>query len=508
MSYCIFYKILCIIYYKYYFDSSENLDSTFCSSYNDDDSGFTSYRSRRHPSNRSSSVHNTSSVSEPLKQRSNSCGDRVGEIYLGSDDKYPNLYKSHPSHLCQMPDAPRRQPLYANAPPKPRRLTQTEGFPVYQSDGKEADLVLESMNPDNPMPLEADRNKSSSHFDTQPSESIPDIYKIKPPRPRSADFLERDSESITPPYTSEYDENSQPQRPKSSLECYNRVVDCEEYDFDDYREAVRVQADNLYANKNLLKNKNIQRQIENVTKSDPRLNAHYVSPNPCFSNDPVPSYFYDDQHSTNSSQRRLRNQSPKPSHNESMQRLLEWKQRMLQSPLSRRNHLHSTSSDTSSVNSARQTDYYWQTRKQNSYISNPGVSVPYQDQNTSSSSYCNVPDKANFLYQNEDNRITHHTRPEMIDKSHRNLIGDKTENFYQSNIMYCVDSENNEILFSYDTSPSHSSGPATFHTSHYPPQMHSFSTLSNVNNIGMEHPLGRSSRSRHYRTERNLTKQG
>lgn len=60
----------------------------------DDDSGFTSYRYRH---NRSSSVPSSSN----LKQRSSSCGDRVGEMYLGSDDKYPT-----PSQQKQKPYMP------------------------------------------------------------------------------------------------------------------------------------------------------------------------------------------------------------------------------------------------------------------------------------------------------------------------------------------------------------------------------------------------------------------
>ncbi|KAF8788754.1 Pleckstrin homology domain-containing family [Argiope bruennichi] len=82
------------------FVRSENFEATFSSASNDDeDSGFTSYRSRRYTSQKLNTTYDSNFSSEPLKQRSNSYGDRMGEVYLGSDDKYPNVYNSTASHM-------------------------------------------------------------------------------------------------------------------------------------------------------------------------------------------------------------------------------------------------------------------------------------------------------------------------------------------------------------------------------------------------------------------------
>lgn len=490
-----------------------NLIFCFSSAIYDDDAGFSSYRSRR---NRSSSVPTNSSLKQ---QRSSSCGDRVGEVYLGSDDKYPassQLYKS-----------PQKQPLYANAPPKPRRLTQTAVYPA------ELDTAHYSMdqygNEENtmqylPMDTEASNpayvHYSSSYPDNDmpvpaACENFPDVYQMKPPRPRSADFLEREHECAIPQYTSQYSSNRQPQRPKSSLEYYNNAAECEDYGFDDYREAVRVQADNFYANKNLMKTKNFHersRQPDSVTKSDPRLNTHYNSPSCYVPNEAVPSSFtqphskerlHKSHYQSDVQQFELPSKS-KPGHKESMRRLMEWKQRMLQSPLSRRNQLHSTSSDSSS----RQMDYPRHTlRNRDTYQQNYSTSsleknVSYQNPKVSYGSYKKTHGSASNLHKygpspyhdsNEQDKLLYHNKnlhekqPDVLEDTDPNMLTDAADNLYQKNILYCVDSENNEILFSYENSPTEEpAAPTTFHGSHYPPQMHSFSTMPNVNDIGAE----------------------
>ncbi|KFM74778.1 hypothetical protein X975_11896, partial [Stegodyphus mimosarum] len=211
------------------FVKSENYDATFSSASNDDEeSGFSSYRSRRYTSHKLNSTYDPSFIYEPLKQRSNSCGDRMGEVYLGSDDKYPNTFKSIPSHLYKAPctphDVPRRQPLYANAPPKPKRLTQSEGFPIYPNECYDTRDSLSSsqyhcevqssrilsghqnQNVKTYLPMEtnvshppnhdmeyrsAPKNMDHAFAQNADVEHFSDVYKNQPPRPHSADFLER-----------------------------------------------------------------------------------------------------------------------------------------------------------------------------------------------------------------------------------------------------------------------------------------------------------------------------
>lgn len=423
--------------------------------------------------------------------------------------------------------------MYANAPPKPRRLTQTVIYPgeidpsQYTLDGYgREENTMQYL----PVDTEVNNPAYAAHYASSFADSdvpVPqacessDMYTMKPPRPHSADFLEREPESVVPQYASQYCQNTQPQRPKSSLEYFNNPADCEDYEFDNYREAVRMQADNFYANKNLMKSRNFnesQRRIENVTKSDPRLNAHYNSQSGYVPNDSVPSSYHthskehlNELHYRNYAAGQKFNSpgnSSKSSHNESMQRLLEWKQRMLQSPLSRRNQLQSTSSDTSSKHTdySRQSLRHFEMNKPNYSRSVQENGIPYQTQNvpyhrqdthvsssnnpdhpkSESSLYYDSDDKVQLLYKNASKQEKQKKLLEGSEKCNSNLmLSDAADNLYQKNIMYCVDSENNEILFSYDTSPTESTTPA-FHGSYYPPQMHSFTTLPNVNDIGVE----------------------
>ncbi|KAF8788753.1 hypothetical protein HNY73_006759 [Argiope bruennichi] len=351
----------------------------------------------------------------------------------------------------------------------------------------------------------------------------------KPPRPRSADFLERDADCGVMPDVAMYSQSRQPQRPKSSLEYYDRYGDSEDGNFDYYREAVRIQADNLYANKNLNKSRKHHRmkQTENVAYNDPQ-NIHYTDNNymfndqvsPCYasgskacgsniyseSSDVSSRYFQNEHHDT-----RSRHSKPKKNKEESLQRLLEWKQRMLQSPLTKRNHVQSNSSDNSSPMASPQksykTEYQKKVRKDlqtrdtyfhSSSKPNDYAYAPASSQEDSPQRIGNQRRRNESSSSLKDNRrdisnpspkfsnIEHPKfSPQLPDPSINSNLSVSAENLYKQNIMYCVDSENNEILFSYDDSPTGNT-PKSFQTCHYPPQMHSFTTMPNVSSIGSD----------------------
>ncbi|GFQ65036.1 pleckstrin homology domain-containing family A member 7 [Trichonephila clavata] len=575
------------------FVRSENYETTFSSASNDDeDSGFTSYRSRRYTSQKLNSTYDSNFSAEPLKQRSNSYGDRMGEVYLGSDDKYPNVYKNSASYMYKNPsnnqvEVPRRQPLYANAPPKPRRLTQSD-YSFYPKDildprdqeiaaiqasqysyEKPEEKIYSDHQKDMPYhPLDqympgsdpALMHAGMQYVDNYPPsavmEAVPDLYKNQPPRPRSADFLEREVESGAMPDVAMYSQNRQPQRPKSSLEYYDRYVDSEDCNFDYYREAVRIQADNLYANKNLNKHRKHRsmRHTENIVYNDPQ-NILYTDNNymineqvsPCYGSTSKPhiSKKYDDsgnacvipaqnEHYDSKS----RHSKPKKSKEESMQRLLEWKQRMLQSPLTKRNHLQSNSSDTSSPmtspmrsyksdhqkkvrkeletheahyhSSIKQIDYSYPPTSSNPRGISPQGHKDHRRRNDSSSSQKDAQYESSPAPRFSD--IDHPKfSPQFPDSNVNRNLNISAENLYKENIMYCVDSENNEILFSYDDSPT-TNIPKNLQTCHYPPQMHSFTTMPNVSSIGSEnqehssYDVNGSSERNHQRRKGSLSK--
>ncbi|GFS85864.1 pleckstrin homology domain-containing family A member 7 [Nephila pilipes] len=551
------------------FVRSENYETTFSSASNDDeDSGFTSYRSRRYTSQKLNSTYDSNFSSEPLKQRSNSYGDRMGEVYLGSDDKYPNVYKNSASYMYKnsstnQVEAPRRQPLYANAPPKPRRLTQSDYsfYPkdIFDARDQEIAAIQASQYPyEKPEEkMYSDHRKDMGYLPLDPYmpgsdpalmhagvqyvdnylpdsvvEAVPDLYKNQPPRPRSADFLERDGENGTMPDVAMYSQNRQPQRPKSSLEYYDRYVDSEDCNFDYYREAVRIQADNLYANKNLNKHHRKHRSTrntENVAYNDPQ-NIHYTDNNymineqvsPCYASTSKPhvSKKYDESGNAcampsqnEQYDSRTRHAKPKKAKEESMQRLLEWKQRMLQSPLTKRNHLQSNSSDTSSPmtspmrsykndhqkkvrkelesheahyhSSVKQMDYSYPPISPNPRGVSPQRHKDHRRRNDSSSSQKDIQYEIGSPAPRFSDIEHPKFNPQLPDPKVNRNLNVSAENLYKENIMYCVDSENNEILFSYDDSPT-SNIPKNLQTCHYPPQMHSFTTMPNVSSIGNE----------------------
>ncbi|KAG8186401.1 hypothetical protein JTE90_004193 [Oedothorax gibbosus] len=617
------------------FVRSEKYDTTFSSASNDDeDSGFTSYRSKRYTSqklNTSTSYDpNFGAGTEPLKQRSNSYGDRMGEVYLGSGDKYPND-KYHSNAPCQNP--PRRQPLYANAPPKPRRLTQSDSYGLYSKDCYDQEVAAieasrfygkqpDSMYPEHQKIMQYYQQGKDIHSDQEQydptiisssmqytdnfPQEVPDLYRNQPPRPRSADFLEREAECAAVPDVTSYPERRQPQRPKSSLEYYDRYVDYDDGNFDYYREAVRIQADNLYANKNARKRQSPRPQydpkaarnyvednqhsprtqydqkvggsyigdnqhsprtlydqkaggsyVEDNQQSyqsqyDPKVGGSYVEDNnnyveqvsPCYGSFPAKEQSrYDNSVPPSSQTDHLQPAYAKPVKvkEESMQRLLEWKQRMLQSPLTKRNHVQSTSSANSSLTTSPMKMYQQQKvfrepqMQGNEMRTNlefndsryPGNSprpndyMPKLDYSPRSKDY--PPRSKDYMVRSHSaspqRQATEPTRRLRNDSTGsqrqateaRNLLPSfsniekicanpnmdepKTldsrvdipvENLYKDKVMYCVDSENNEILFSYeDTSPT-TGAPHSLQTCHYPPQMQSFSTMHNVSNIGSD----------------------
>ncbi|KFM74779.1 Pleckstrin domain-containing family A member 5, partial [Stegodyphus mimosarum] len=208
------------------------------------------------------------------------------------------------------------------------------------------------------------------------------------------------------------------------------------------------------------------------------------------------------------------------SREESMQRLLEWKQRMLQSPLSKRNHLQSnSSSDTSSpmnspLRTGMQNQYQRQVRKElesheaelRKYALSGHNKYSYSSPEPNSQPYASEVYR-NYIsgkqYQNQqvcDSKVPsfeyesqgdYYTISKPVQNNPKLNMNDSricmTENICQENLMYCVDSENNEILFSYDDNSFNSCNISkTLQNSHYPPQMHSFSTMHNVSDIGNE----------------------
>lgn len=400
---------------------------------------------------------------------------------------------------------------------------------------------------------------------------VPDLYRNQPPRPRSADFLERDGECVAVPDVALYPEKRQPQRPKSSLEYYDRYMDSEDGNFDYYREAVRIQADNLYANKNLRKG-----QSPRPMTYDPRVNIHYMGGNnnncymaneqvsPCYGSttkDPTIDRYDDCANVSMSSSQNdpsVYGKPPKPKE-ESMQRLLEWKQRMLQSPLTKRNHIQTNSSGNSSPMTSpmktyksehqqkvfrdlqahntrfhsNPTDYrshsaspqrltaspnqlpvqsdhqqkvfrdiqsndsrfHGKPSRSSDYIARSHSASPQRPttdtrrRNESSSSRAKSPSFTNIQNSNFSNIENPKFSPKLPDPCLDTSVDIPVENLYKDKVMYCVDSENNEILFSYDDTSPTSGAPKSLQTCHYPPQMHSFTTMPNVSNIGSDNPV-------------------
>lgn len=252
----------------------------------DEDSGFTSYKSRRYGSTQDpNSTLNSSFASEQLhfQHSSNEFGKDnfsdsshiTGKLsendFLGSGDKYPGHYGSDISRsYSTSPDSylKGRQPLYANAPPKPKRTSQKDPYAIAPNEqyntgienidsSSKKDFIKSPQyrhgvscprlsNEQNKY-VDRDNQYISSEYNKIPFDYLPhnkmvcndnsstNPYKspihnkdVPPARPHSADFLEHDtySDPFNTPIvyrskSSSKKKSSQPQRPKSSLECYD-----------------------------------------------------------------------------------------------------------------------------------------------------------------------------------------------------------------------------------------------------------------------------------------------
>ncbi|XP_067144252.1 uncharacterized protein [Centruroides vittatus] len=416
--------------------TSRNLSPKISLPNDDEDSGFTSYKSRRYGSTQDpNSTLNSSFASEQLhfQHSSNEFGKDnfsdsshiTGKLseneFLGSGDKYPGHYGSDISRpYSTSPDTYMKahQPLYANAPPKPKRTGQKDPYAI--APNEQYNIGTESIDERFDMTNQKHLAKSfpyrygascprlsneqskyvnrdneynkisfdyvphnetvyNDNYSTNPYKSPTHNKNIPPARPHSADFLEHDSYSdpfnapiAYRPKSSSKKKSSQPQRPKSSLECY-----------DPYRygnEDIYLREDD----KEYWQKENLPHSHMNYYQDDnnsfEKQNINYYS----LQNMPVDQQYckddvYEHFHKTPET---LRNKSQKLSSNseiavdkkqsnnrrnrenrpastgyqigtslqstacpddkksqlreESMKRLLEWKQRMLQSPLSRK----------------------------------------------------------------------------------------------------------------------------------------------------------------------------
>ncbi|XP_023209855.1 uncharacterized protein LOC111612830 [Centruroides sculpturatus] len=416
--------------------TSRNLSPKISLPNDDEDSGFTSYKSRRYGSTQDpNSTLNSSFASEQLhfQHSSNEFGKDnfsdsshiTGKLseneFLGSGDKYPGHYGSDISRpYSTSPDTYMKahQPLYANAPPKPKRTGQKDPYAI--APNEQYNIGTESIDERFDMTNQKHLAKSfpyrygascprlsneqskyvnrdneynkisfdyvphnetvyNDNYSTNPYKSPTHNKNIPPARPHSADFLEHDSYSdpfnapiAYRPKSSSKKKSSQPQRPKSSLECY-----------DPYRygneDMYLREDDKEYWQKENLPHSHMHYYQDN-NNSFEKQNINYYS----LQNMPVDQQYckddvYEHFHKTPET---LRNKSQKLSSNseiavdkkqssnrrnrenrpastgyqigtslqstacpddkksqlreESMKRLLEWKQRMLQSPLSRK----------------------------------------------------------------------------------------------------------------------------------------------------------------------------
>lgn len=401
----------------------------------DEDSGFTSYKSRRYGSTQDpNSTLNSSFASEQLhfQHSSNEFGKDnfsdsshiTGKLsendFLGSGDKYPGHYGSDISRsYSTSPDSylKGRQPLYANAPPKPKRTSQKDPYAIAPNEqyntgienidsSSKKDFIKSPQyrhgvscprlsNEQNKY-VDRDNQYISSEYNKIPFDYLPhnkmvcndnsstNPYKspihnkdVPPARPHSADFLEHDtySDPFNTPIvyrskSSSKKKSSQPQRPKSSLECYDPYrynnEDIEKRENIEYwqKENLPHSLRNFQENNNSFEDQNVSyyslqnmsidqqyykddvyEQYQNTLESSPNKSQKILSNseilvdkrqsgNPRSRENRPASTGYQIGSSLQSSvciedkKFQLRE--------ESMKRLLEWKQRMLQSPLSRK----------------------------------------------------------------------------------------------------------------------------------------------------------------------------
>lgn len=228
-------------------------------------------------------------------------GYAVEHQYLGSGDQYPCSYTRSPIYDQRPGVAPGpRHPVYANAPPKPLRhgaLSPTpggyDGYNGYEAyDGYPGFEGYDGYDPQEQLPAYAGRPRSAHYGDGVAAVAMPALM-----RPHSADFLERDEEADVGEFRFGRVAASARPRPKSSMAQYD--WEDEGYDEDEWRNCGgAVPAEKLVAGPQRGAAQDDPRRLLAGRRDDGGM------------------------------------QTKKTAHKEeSMKRLLEWKQRMLQSPL-------------------------------------------------------------------------------------------------------------------------------------------------------------------------------
>ncbi|KAH7968269.1 hypothetical protein HPB52_007302 [Rhipicephalus sanguineus] len=255
---------------------------------------------------------------ESFEVEAYSAGAAPDGHYLGSGDQYPCSYTRSPIYDQRPPPAAPRQrpcyPVYANAPPKPLRHGATSPN-VAEGGGYDACNSYEGYDfygAQEPLPAYAGRPVSAHYGDNVPNSTMMSTQLM---RPRSADFLERDDDGEDRELY--FRKKSAPAvaakpRPKSSMA---------HYDWEDEDEARDWRG----------QQQQHQQWRSRTMETVPQAGAFHDESQ--LGRMPSVKALSASGNST---------QSKKAAHKEqSMKRLLEWKQRMLQSPLCKKPELQS-----------------------------------------------------------------------------------------------------------------------------------------------------------------------
>uniref|UniRef100_T1JE23 PH domain-containing protein n=1 Tax=Strigamia maritima TaxID=126957 RepID=T1JE23_STRMM len=380
----------------------------------DEDSGFTSYHSRRYvgsPSQNGNSPHNGSFSSDCVRMRPEDMyhdvphNDRSGinDIHLANNEKYPNSYVAHPIHRPPQNGSP----MYA--PPKPKRMVAVNpeqmmnygghpygpyaGYPEYPPQGYPQEMDPPHVKPQdwgpqinygyspgdyyapsrmNPMEAQRSANYNMDQHQMSPRridyrdqydpavlrEKGHKLYRAQ--RPHSANFLEHDYEPEqelmreVPQMRSQRVKGSRGvSRPKSSGEQYNVPEYWDEGVTNDMYQQhqpphtphtphpnmweVQRNPDTSYDSYE----SSSQDQMQQIEKEpDGNTNAAFPAIRRPPPNDTqfIRSASARLPSETDGYSREADGEEPKHAQQreESMKRLLEWKQRMLQSPLTKK----------------------------------------------------------------------------------------------------------------------------------------------------------------------------
>lgn len=318
----------------------------------DEESGFASYQSRR-------------SISGAISN-----GQQF-EDNIGSGDKYPGSYNSVGLPVVyhqNLPHRPIQRSHYVNAPPKPKRQYYDNSDlyvipPSAQYHSHPApDLIAHDSYNSNYLPNNYFTQSYPPYEEQTPQQfRLPSVTHTPrlsrlPPRPHSADFLERDqeeeednSQKLMSPnayngndcpdnfYNSQASEPPKimPMRPKSSMERYDPYS---RYYIEQQTNYVtppnyppvpsaapagkepRPWSDYLVGASNNMMSPQSENQL--ITQTFSQSSTSHL-----------PHY-----HSSNANSYGLEAETPRNyQREESLQRLVQWKQRMLQSPLNKRN---------------------------------------------------------------------------------------------------------------------------------------------------------------------------